>query len=79
MLVLVIPGFAIQNTLTFVRLMETISVTSPADFHTHLRQPPLSDLVTPHVLQGGFRLAYVMVAIDLLCPHCCSMFLTKGC
>ena len=40
-----------------------ISVSSPADFHVHLRQGDLSQLVTPHVRQGGFRLAYVMVNI----------------
>ncbi|KAH9981853.1 Dihydroorotase [Russula compacta] len=38
----------------------TISVSSPADFHVHLRQGDLSELVTPHVREGGFRLAYVM-------------------
>ncbi|KAH9973028.1 Dihydroorotase [Lactifluus volemus] len=38
----------------------TISVLSPADFHVHLRQGNLSELVTPHVRKGGFRLAYVM-------------------
>jgi len=35
-------------------------VSSPADFHVHLRQGDLSELVTPHVRKGGFRLAYVM-------------------
>ena len=39
----------------------TISVSSPADFHVHLRQGDLSKLVTPHVKKGGFHLAYVMV------------------
>jgi len=38
----------------------TISVSSPADFHVHLRQGDLSELVTPHVRKGGFHLAYVM-------------------
>ncbi len=41
----------------------TISVPAPADFHVHLRQGDLSQLVTPHVREGGFRLAYVMVNI----------------
>ncbi|KAI0320617.1 Dihydroorotase [Amylostereum chailletii] len=40
--------------------MVTITVASPADFHVHLRQGQLSRLVTPHVRQGGFALAYVM-------------------
>ncbi|RPD67118.1 Dihydroorotase [Lentinus tigrinus ALCF2SS1-7] len=39
---------------------ETISVASPADFHVHLRQGELAKVVTPHVRQGGFSLAYVM-------------------
>lgn len=36
-------------------------VESPADFHVHLRQGELSEIVTPHVRKGGFDLAYVMV------------------
>jgi dihydroorotase len=38
-----------------------LTVPSPADFHVHLRQGPISELVTPHVREGGFNLAYVMV------------------
>ena len=45
----------------------TISVPAPADFHVHLRQGDLSQLVTPHVREGGFRLAYVMV--NLVCEN----------
>jgi dihydroorotase len=41
--------------------MATIEVIAPADFHVHLRQPPFSSLITPHVREGGFVLAYVMV------------------
>ncbi|KAJ6599335.1 hypothetical protein DFH09DRAFT_1243722 [Mycena vulgaris] len=40
--------------------MAEISVSSPADFHVHLRQGKLAALVTPHVRRGGFALAYVM-------------------
>jgi len=40
-------------------------VTAPADFHVHLRDGELSKLVTPHVLHGGFYLAYVMVCPNL--------------
>lgn len=40
---------------------DKITVVSPADFHVHLRQGKLSQLVTPHVRLGGFDLAYVMV------------------
>lgn len=38
-----------------------VSVQSPADFHVHLRQGDLAELVTPHVRKGCFTLAYVMV------------------
>ncbi|KAK0190715.1 Dihydroorotase [Armillaria mellea] len=38
----------------------TLSVPSPADFHVHLRQASLSQLITPHVRKGGFNVAYVM-------------------
>ncbi|KAI0650697.1 hypothetical protein C8Q79DRAFT_1036444 [Trametes meyenii] len=41
-------------------VQRTISVASPADFHVHLRQGELAELVTKHVRQGGFSLAYVM-------------------
>lgn len=37
-----------------------LSVPSPADFHVHLRQAPLTSLLVPHVQEGGFNLAYVM-------------------
>ncbi|KAJ7095126.1 hypothetical protein B0H15DRAFT_93398 [Mycena belliarum] len=40
--------------------MAQISVSSPADFHVHLRQGKLAALVTPHVRKGGFSLAYIM-------------------
>ncbi|KAF7355081.1 Dihydroorotase [Mycena sanguinolenta] len=40
--------------------MSDIIVPSPADFHVHLRQEKMAKLVTPHVRQGGFSLAYVM-------------------
>ncbi|EIW76155.1 dihydroorotase [Coniophora puteana RWD-64-598 SS2] len=41
-------------------MADVLQVTAPADFHVHLRQGELSKLVTPHVYQGGFHLAYVM-------------------
>ncbi|THH33605.1 hypothetical protein EUX98_g599 [Antrodiella citrinella] len=39
---------------------DTLTITAPADFHVHLRQGALSELVTGHVRLGGFTLAYVM-------------------
>lgn len=42
-------------------MAESLSITDPADFHVHLRQGALSELVTPHVRKGGFSTAYVMV------------------
>lgn len=41
--------------------MSTITIKSPADFHVHLRQGSLSQLIGPHVRKGGFDVAYVMV------------------
>uniref|UniRef100_A0A8H8CJQ0 dihydroorotase n=1 Tax=Psilocybe cubensis TaxID=181762 RepID=A0A8H8CJQ0_PSICU len=38
----------------------SISINSPADFHVHLRQGSISELITPHVRKGGFDVAYVM-------------------
>ncbi|KAI0759928.1 Dihydroorotase [Irpex lacteus] len=38
----------------------TLTIAAPADFHVHLRQGTFSELVTKHVRQGGFSLAYVM-------------------
>lgn len=45
---------------------DTREVTAPADFHVHLRDGELSKLVTPHVQEGGFYLAYVMVCPNLV-------------
>ncbi|KAH9943400.1 dihydroorotase [Epithele typhae] len=39
---------------------ETVTVASPADFHVHLRQGEMAEVVTKHVRHGGFSLAYVM-------------------
>lgn len=55
----VLLGFL--NLLLSTIMLTTISIPSPADFHVHLRQGELSELVTPHVRKGGFHLAYVMV------------------
>jgi len=46
-------------------MADRISVRSPADFHVHVRQGDLSKLVTPHIHEGGFDLAYVMVQLIL--------------
>ncbi|KAF5369934.1 hypothetical protein D9758_001298 [Tetrapyrgos nigripes] len=37
-----------------------LSIAAPADFHVHLRQGALSELVAPHVRKGGISTAYVM-------------------
>lgn len=42
-------------------MADTITVNAPADFHVHLRQGAISELIVPHVRKGGFDLAYVMV------------------
>lgn len=38
----------------------TLELSAPADFHVHLRQGEMSELITPHVSAGGVSLAYVM-------------------
>ncbi|GAA6004414.1 hypothetical protein JCM10207_000716 [Rhodosporidiobolus poonsookiae] len=38
----------------------TITIPSPFDAHVHLRQGNLMRLVTPHVEQGGIKMAFVM-------------------
>ncbi|KAJ3550185.1 hypothetical protein NMY22_g606 [Coprinellus aureogranulatus] len=40
--------------------MSSITVSAPADFHVHLRQGDISELIVPHVRKGGFDLVYVM-------------------
>ncbi|WWC65398.1 dihydroorotase, homodimeric type [Kwoniella dejecticola CBS 10117] len=37
-----------------------ITIPSPADFHVHVRQGKMCELVTPQVAKGGVRTAYVM-------------------
>ncbi|KAH3683462.1 hypothetical protein WICPIJ_005567 [Wickerhamomyces pijperi] len=39
---------------------EPINLGNPADFHVHLRDGPMMDLVTPTVYEGGVSIAYVM-------------------
>ncbi len=38
----------------------TLTIASPADYHVHVRQGEMCELIAPHVAQGGFQLAYVM-------------------
>lgn len=49
----------------------SITVSAPADFHVHLRQGEISNLIVPHVRKGGFDLAYVMVRLKSYpsCPN----------
>lgn len=46
--------------------MDSITLPAPFDAHVHLRQGNLMRLVTPHVEQGGIRMAFVMVRPFLL-------------
>jgi dihydroorotase len=41
--------------------VDSLVVPSPFDAHVHLREGPVSALVTPHVRQGGMDIVYVMV------------------
>lgn len=46
--------------------MDSFTLPAPFDAHVHLRQGNLMRLVTPHVEQGGIRMAFVMVRPSLL-------------
>ena len=39
---------------------DRLAVQAPADWHVHLRQGQMSELIAPHVKKGGMQLAYVM-------------------
>ncbi|WVR08445.1 dihydroorotase, homodimeric type [Kwoniella sp. DSM 27419] len=41
-------------------MSDQIVLASPADFHVHVRQGKMCELVTPQVAKGGVRTAYVM-------------------
>jgi len=53
------------NALQIHTTAMSISLQSPADFHVHLRQGSVSELIVPHVRKGGFDLAYVMVRLTV--------------
>lgn len=46
--------------LRWTMTVDILEVPSPADFHVHLRQGAMRELVAPHVALGGMDLAYVM-------------------
>lgn len=37
-----------------------IKIGMPADMHVHVRQPPMSSLIVPHLALGGIQTAYIM-------------------
>ncbi|CAO1613072.1 unnamed protein product [Sympodiomycopsis kandeliae] len=43
-----------------VSAVKSIDLAAPADFHVHLRQGAMSELIAPHVAEGGVSLGYVM-------------------
>lgn len=51
--------------------MNTLHIPSPLDLHVHLREGPISEVVTPHVKQGGVDVAYVMVSLLFPLPLVC--------
>lgn len=40
--------------------VSSLELSAPADFHVHLRQGAMSELIAPHVAEGGVSLGYVM-------------------
>jgi len=41
-----------------------LEIPAPADFHVHLRDGPMMELVTPTIRQGGVNTVFVMVSIQ---------------
>jgi dihydroorotase len=39
-----------------------LEIPAPADFHVHLRDGPMMELVTPTIRQGGVNTVFVMVS-----------------
>lgn len=48
------------SSLSRTMALETLTLASPADFHVHLRQATLLQLVVPHLYPSGVRLMYAM-------------------
>lgn len=44
-----------------------LEIPAPADFHVHLRDGPMMELVTPTIRQGGVNTVFVMVSNQLRC------------
>jgi len=47
-----------------------LEIPAPADFHVHLRDGPMMELVTPTIRQGGVNTVFVMVSIQLKHARC---------
>lgn len=47
-----------------------LEIPAPADFHVHLRDGPMMELVTPTIRQGGVNTVFVMVSIQLNRRRC---------
>lgn len=43
-----------------------LELPAPADFHVHLRDGPMMELVTPTIRQGGVNTVFVMVSLTIL-------------
>lgn len=43
--------------------LQGVKLPASADFHVHLRDGPMMDLVVPTIRQGGVNTVYVMVRI----------------
>jgi len=41
--------------------LDGIELPAPADFHVHLRDGPMMELITPTIRRGGVNTVYVMV------------------
>ncbi|GAA5852909.1 hypothetical protein JCM9279_000074 [Rhodotorula babjevae] len=57
---LVLTSRSSSSSSSRVAMADSITLAAPFDAHVHLRQGNLMRLVTPHVRQGGIRMAFVM-------------------
>jgi dihydroorotase len=48
-----------------LKQFDGLEIPAPADFHVHLRDGPMMELVTPTIRQGGVNTVFVMVSNQL--------------
>lgn len=54
------PLLAPLSQYTMAATATEIQLDLPVDMHVHVRQPPMSSLIVPHLALGGIQTAYIM-------------------